>query len=166
MKYRTNWYQKILGRTGQLVYMFPNLVIFTTKVREVVEMEEEARSMWVRLYVTKTHTLYIAICYFPPNVSRYARHEVVEQGGEEGTANNGEGCTSPYTHLSKKIEYAQIGKILNFSYGRLQCLWLWECFSSAAVAVSYPQYNGYRYTQIYSIIAGMCMFREPDAEIV
>ena len=47
---------------------------------QMVAHDPEARYMWIRLQLSQSRTLYIALCYFSPRGSRYAT-----LGGEEDT---------------------------------------------------------------------------------
>ena len=74
----------------------------------IVGRDAKTPHMWVRLQATYSTILYIAICYFPPDASLYARP--TESQEVEETM---EGGSSPYGDLSEEIMmYREMGEIL------------------------------------------------------
>lgn len=70
---------------------------------QIVARDHEARFIWLRLELSHTQIIYIALCYFAPTGSRFALTEQQEEGGM------GE---SPYTCLMEGImEYSTLGEV-------------------------------------------------------
>ena len=81
--------------------------------------------MWIRLHLSKDRIVYIALCYFPPKGSKFAKGEALEEvdrsdedsgdGMEEDGDDEAKGPStqSPYSALSKSImEYSRLRELL------------------------------------------------------